>query len=784
MFAQLAMLVLRRPRRAAMLAFLSTMIAALFAVNLGVKSNLLELMPADHPAVRAVAELDRTEGGITFLTINVTGPEQAQVDAFLADLQPKVAALPQVRYAMWTLDPDVAHRIGVMQIPAEDLTVIRDRLKGAVALGPAAANPFIASRLLDLGPLTEKLKGQMAGFSLGAVPNSGRLLIRPTGSAHDTPFARELMHNVNDAIAAADPAAHGVKIAWLGGPYRHTIEEVDGIEHDLAWTSFASFALISLAIFLAYRDWKALVVIMVPQVVGSIWTLGFATIAVGSVNMFTSFSIAVLVGLGNDYAIIYFSRYREERAAGHSINESIRRAWDACGPPSLTAAATTAVGFLALLVASFQGFQQLGVIIGVGVILCFIAVITLLPLLLKWLDPEPKGGLIPAKIEDPDTSVPPSYPWALPTLVISGFVTLVALVALPYIGFDFDLSQLRRNGLAYEELDEEQRAMARASYAPILVDYTDDKSLRTDYAKVRASIQDGSFPEIAQALSIHTVIPEDAAVRGALLDEIAALARSPGARYLPRAAQANLALLTKLPPGESFALQASDLPEPLLNILGADNGKHRMVLLPAGNMWDIRECEKLAESLHRELPGRHVAGEYLIQGALYKMTLTDGPRIGLVALLAVSLLMWFDLRRFWLTVWGVGVQVAGLLWAGGAMVPLDLQLNLVNLVGIPIAIGTGIEFAIFLMHRLEDEGPWGVKRAVLTSGMASVLCMVTTMLGFVSLSVAQNRGIRSLGILVTAGDFVHAIAGFIILPAGAAYLYHLRGKAQAKASAS
>ena len=172
-----------------------------------------------------------------------------------------------------------------------------------------------------------------------------------------------------------------------------------------------------------------------------------------------------------------------------------------------------------------------------------------------------------------------------------------------------------------------------------------------------------------------------------------------------------------------------------------------------------------------------MAGEYLIQAGLYEMTQVDGPRIAIVALILVTLLMAFDLRRFSSTSWGMFVQIVGLVWAGAALVPLGLKFNLVNLVGIPICVGTGIEFAIFLMHRLRDEGPFGVRRAVLTSGLASVLCMITTMLGFLSLLFADNRGIRSLGLVVTAGDFVHAIAGFILLPAAAAFLYARAAKA-------
>ena len=782
MFGRLARHVLRHSRRWWLGIAVLTAICSLLAVNLGVNSDTLDLMPQDNPAVQAMHELDHDEGGIAFLTISVSGENQPDVDAFLVDLSPRVEALPEVRYAMWHIEPAIANRIMAMQLSVDELSTIRDRLKGALALGPMVANPFIAGQLLDLGQLTRKLAAEPS-FSLTGSPNTGKLVVRPAGSHHDVKFARQLMTKVHAAIEAASPENHHVRITWIGGPYRHGLEDVDGIEHDLAWTSFAAIALISLALLVAYRDWRAVLVIMVPQVIGSIWTLGFAKIAVGSVNMFTSFAVAVLVGLGNDYAIVLYARYREERAGGKSVNDAVVASWDAAGPPSLTAALTTAAGFFALLVASFRGFQQLGIIIGVGVLLCFVCVLTVVPLMLKWLDPAPTGGLFPSTIDVPDRTTAPTYRWALPVLVVCGAITVLSSVMLPYIQFNFDLSSLRRVGMAYEDLEPEQQSLVRQSFTPLVVDYPDEASMTRDYDRVVKLINDGQFPEVTRALSIRTVLPPDAEARAVVLDQIAVQVRDPNMKYLPRPVQANLASLTSLAPGEHFALTKKDLPEALLSLLGADGGKHRLLLLPSGNMWDLRENETFAQAVQTHLPGRQMAGEYLIQAALYEMTQTDGPRIAIVALLLVTMLMAFDLRRVGATSWGMFVQIVGLIWAGGALVPLGLTFNLVNIVGIPICVGTGIEFAIFLMHRLKAEGPWGVKRAVLTSGLASVLCMITTMLGFLSLLFADNRGIRSLGLLVTAGDFVHAIAGFILLPAGAAYVYSRRAAARAAGSA-
>ncbi|MFN7143660.1 MAG: hypothetical protein ACK4YP_07795, partial [Myxococcota bacterium] len=265
-----------------------TVIASFFAVKLRVDSDILALMPQDEPSTQALKRLDEQEGGINFLTVAVEAEDAARRDAWLADVAEKIEALPEVDYVLYRLEPDVAFRLGLLQVPTSDLVTIRDRLQAAIALGPAAANPFIAARLLDLGPLTERLKGADAPTILGASERTGRLLIRPTGSAHDLPFARVFMAKVNDilrdsgaelpeereppsawrrfvqpyAVALglepeeeARPAAsdNGIRITWIGGAYRHNVEDYEGIVRDIGWITAASFVMVLVIIAAAFR---------------------------------------------------------------------------------------------------------------------------------------------------------------------------------------------------------------------------------------------------------------------------------------------------------------------------------------------------------------------------------------------------------------------------------------------------------------------------------------------------------------------------------------------------
>ena len=136
---------------------LVTLLAGLVATRLRMDPNVLVLLPEDEPTAQAIHRLNEEEGGANLLTVTVRGDDPEALDAFMVGLRDAMAGSERVDYALYDLDPDLAWRVGVLQLTPEELTLLEGRLQAALSLGPAAANPFLAARLLDLGPLTERL---------------------------------------------------------------------------------------------------------------------------------------------------------------------------------------------------------------------------------------------------------------------------------------------------------------------------------------------------------------------------------------------------------------------------------------------------------------------------------------------------------------------------------------------------------------------------------------------------------------------------------------------------
>ena len=767
---RLAAAVIARPRRSILWIVLASALAAWLATGIRVDPNMLRLMPQDHPSTQAIQELQKTEGGVEILTIAVDGADDAAVDAVLRELVEKLEALETVQYALYDIDPDLAWRIGMLQLTPAELSKIKERLQGALNFGPAMLNPFIAAQWMDLGPLTAKLRQDGQPNSLASSDGTPRIIVRPTDTAQKVPFSKALMADVHRILEETAPERRGVEVQWIGGAYRHTVEDVESIAQDLRWTAGVSLLLVFSLIGFAFRDWRAVVMIFGPLFVSNIWTMGFAAVVVGTLNTFTSFFMAVLIGLGVDFSIHLYSRYQEERADGLEVDAAIISAWDKTGPPCVAAALTSSAGFLALWMADFVAFQELGTLLAGGVLFCLLGVLIVLPLFILWRERGSAVG-VAASADAPHDSFLgirsrtafPTYRLAPTALLLVGIVSIAAASTLPQIEFEYDLSELRAQGMSWDDLTERQRSLAEDSYPPAVIIYEDGETLSADHQRLTAAIEDGQLTELSRVLSIRSVLPADQDDRLSVIRELGTLAKHENFDYLPPPVRQNLG---RLRAGDVEPISVADLPFGLQHILGAADDRHWMMVFPSGNMWDLRETQRVYDAVDTWVPDQPAAGQYLALSVLYQMVRDDAGRIVVAALIAVFLITSFHMRSWRRATGATAALVAGLCWAGAGLALFRVKVSMVNFVGIPILMGIGIDVVIHLLHRMSEEGPGKVLRALSTTGRAAALSAATTILSFASLSAASNHGVRSLGLMIVLGLSLVTVAAFTAVPLG------------------
>lgn len=746
-----------------MLSALLVVLSVALATQLKINTNILELLPPDEPTTQAVKRLQQEDGKIGVLTIGLKG-EESNVLPVLNQLQESFEANDMVDFAVYNIPEEWQTKLGLLQLKVSDLKDLESRIQSGLNLGASASNPLLASQLFALGPLSEQLNQAQTGLELSQ-DGIYRLVVRPKGSPYDPDFARPFWYFSESLVDSVLAENQNVDLVWVGGAYRHAVEDREVIIRDISATAGVSLGFVLLLVGVAYRDFRALPILFVPLLVGSIFTWGFVALVIGEVNTFTSTFTAILLGLGVDFSIHLYSRYREEFSECGDQQSALIRAFECAGPPCFTAAVTSAGGFLALRFAGFVGFQQLGLVLAAGVLLCLFAVVTVLPLMILILD---------AKVTDQNLLRPPfttnvevkyrSAKWWIMGLFVT---SMLAWTIIPKISFEYDLSALRPNGMAYNELTAAERSVVRKSFQPIVVSTNSSEDLIAVHNHMTTLLEAKTPKYMHQAYSVYSVLPPDQVERLTVLKRLQALNEHPNIVYLPTALQRNLALLSNR---DLEPIARGDLPQSVQGLLG-DGKSHRLFILPNGNMWDIRENNELAKELDALLVEpldfeMEVAGEYLALASLYRLISKDGMVISGVALLLVFLFSWWDIKSIKRAISAMLILLMGMSWAGAGLYFSNVKISLVNFVGVPIMMGIGIDVIIHLLHRISEEGPGKIRFALRTTGFASLLSSITTILSFSSLLFATNRGLHSLGKMIVVGLFLVTMIAFIAVPLG------------------
>ena len=100
----------------------------------------------------------------------------------------------------------------------------------------------------------------------------------------------------------------------------------------------------------------------------------------------------------------------------------------------------------------------------------------------------------------------------------------------------------------------------------------------------------------------------------------------------------------------------------------------------------------------------------------------------------------------------------------GCAALLGLKINFLDFVALPITIGIGIEYAVNIATRERQEGPGRGARPGHRRG-AVALCSYTTIVGYGSLLLSQNLGIRSFGLAAMLGELTCLGVALFLAPA-------------------
>ncbi|MCZ6600789.1 MAG: MMPL family transporter [Acidobacteria bacterium] len=832
---RIANLTCSHPLAVVVAAGLVTLLAIFGLTRLHFETGLADYLPEDSPVVRLFSRAVAHYGSSDHLVVVLRGDEE-DADArkvFADQIATRLEASGMVDsvqyrfgsegtagrvpaildYALYYLDDN-----GLAQF-ADSLKAekIRDRVRAnrRLLLSPAS---MISKELVQRDPLGlrdlfasrfRRLKGNLNlrffdGYAFSQDLEMLVMLVKPVQPAQNLTFTEELLARTGIVLEEArvatgeeigEEALAGV-ITDLTGGYPIVADYTSLLKNDMGWTIATAFVGVMLLFLLAFRRIGSLLYVGVPLLVGLVWTMGFAGLTIGRLNLFTAAAATILLGLSIDFAIHLFNRYVGERDRGRTMDEAIHCAIVETGSGILTAALTTVAAFAACTITPIDGLVQLGIICGVGMILNLVANFFLLPALLmlrggrrhreSYKDASFNFGL------GATARFVTRYPLAV--VVFWGGLAGLFLWGLLTTSIDTDFRSLRPDSSRAIQVQREltRKIGSGLIYSLILIDANSEAEAQARNVQVARRLDKlVESGEVIFYLSLASVIPPADRQRQVLAWLENERREEAGALDVDRIAADLSAAMTEA--GFRLGQSYQDTVSLLRRVLSLEReltleGIHDQALHRFADRFVYREGDTIELATYvypsrRDGSGQYKLMEYLeehvlagvedanvigvaILGRELKRLIREGSiEAAFLAMGLVLAILWTHFRRLSYVVLTAVPLLLGELGALGGMTLLGHNLNMVSMGIIPIILGIGIDDGIHIVHRFMDQGEKDVPGVFRFAGRAVVITSMTTIVGFGSLIFSSYKGLWSAGLFAILGVGICLLASITLLPA-------------------
>lgn len=596
----------------------------------------------------------------------------------------------------------------------------------------------------------------------------------------------------------------------LTGPVPIANEEFGTVQEGALLNGVITVLIVIFILWLALHSPRIILAVLVTLAIGLSVTTAVALMIAGSFNLISIAFFVLFVGLGVDFGIQYSVRYRSDRYDIPDLQEALEAAARHAAVPLTLAAVATAAGFLSFLPTHYKGVSELGKVAGAGMLIAFFMAVTVLPALLKLLNPpgekEPVGYAFLAPVdqflEDHRIGI----------VAITLGVATLGLPLLYFLHFDFNPMNLRS-----------PKVESIATYLDLRRDPTTATNAIEVLAPSLAAAKEAEqrlakLPEVSRTTTLDSFVPDDQQAKlglirraagaldpifkaqpgaaaedfdnvAALTDAAAALKRTAGksssdvaaaanrlADNLTRLAQSDKSVRDKVT--EIFMSPYRTLVEQVRNSLKAQpvtlkslppelvaewmtpDGRARVEAQPKGDPNDNETLRQFAAAVQKVEPTA-VGGPVSILESGHTIVMAF-IQAGCWALLSIGILLYIVLRRFT----DVLLTLVPLILAGVVTleicVLIGLPLNFANIIALPLLLGVGVAFKIYYVTAWR-AGHVKLLQSSLTR--AIFFSAMTTATAFGSLWLSSHPGTSSMGKLMALSLVTTLAAAVLFQPA-------------------
>lgn len=348
-----------------------------------------------------------------------------------------------------------------------------DRLASSLSATLQDRNDF-SNPWPDVLPVDPKMSDQanQTVYLLNDDGTMGFVMASPVDTASSFEGATAAIDKLRQLISQVARRFPDAKIALTGIPVLEN-DEMRRSQADSMMASVISYLGVAVILFVGFRGFLHPMLGLLMLAVGMAWSFGYTTFAVGHLNILSVSFVAILIGLGIDFAVHVLSRYLELRHQGLGLRAALVETTGSIGGGIVTGAVTTSLAFFCATFTEFLGVAELGIIAGGGIMLCALAAFTFLPALISLADRNTEPRALPTPFQGRALRhATLNHPWAVLVVsgVLMGYVGYRAFdwsgpIPRPLTVYDHNLLHLQAEGL---ESVEAQRHIFESSKHSLL----------------------------------------------------------------------------------------------------------------------------------------------------------------------------------------------------------------------------------------------------------------------------------------------------------------------------
>lgn len=318
--------------------------------------NISELLPEGIPVVDALNKVSDDFGGGTTSAFMVAVEINPQKNAPLSILEPEI-----VRYT---------------KIIGDQIETLED-VSRVSSLGGTVVDLNQGEPINSLNQVNTIYENHNAVFSRTVNEKKTLTVLRIYASEG---WDVEYMLNEVEKILDNTPSPYGITVYPTGEALAQQISQ-ELVGPDSQKTTMISLLAIVILLLVTFRSFIYGFLPLATIIFGVIWTFGFIGAAGIAMSNFSSGAISMIIGIGIDFGIQTIMRFKQELEKSKPVL-AMQHTLENVFIPMFTTTLAAFIGFQAMTLGQFAVIGDLGKIMSIGVVYCFLAAVTIVPALM------------------------------------------------------------------------------------------------------------------------------------------------------------------------------------------------------------------------------------------------------------------------------------------------------------------------------------------------------------------------------------------------------------------